>query len=68
MERELVDTKTARALLGIGAGTLAYLIERGDMGDVYAWAPTGKQKRVLLLRARVEALAADSSWRRRQRG
>src|SRR4051794_38150013 len=52
--KELIDTRTARELLGIGPSTLAMLIERDDLGDTYWWSHTRNQKRILLDRERVE--------------
>jgi hypothetical protein len=63
-EHELIDTKAARKLLGVKPSTLALLCEQGDLGDVYWWNPTGKQKRILLHRGRVEALAAQGGRKR----
>jgi hypothetical protein len=59
---ELVDGKTVIRLLEIGPGTLAHLIERGDL-EPYTYAPGGKRKRNFFLKARVEQLA-EEGWRR----
>jgi hypothetical protein len=63
---ELVDVATAAKLLGVEKTTADYLIERGDLGEVFTLSPTGRQVKRYIRRDQVERLAA-TDWRRKRR-